>query len=67
MTFDVGSPGVFEKLIVETDMKVSDIAIQAGFSSQTYFNRLFKRVHGTSPREYRYLARTETAVKFIFR
>lgn len=47
-----------KKLIVETDMKVSDIAIQAGFSSQTYFNRLFKRVHGTSPREYRYLART---------
>ena len=46
-----------KKLIVETDMKVSDIAIQAGFSSQTYFNRIFKRVHGTSPREYRYIAR----------
>ncbi|HEY8500885.1 MAG TPA: response regulator [Clostridia bacterium] len=47
-----------KRLIIETDMKVSDIAAQAGFSSQTYFNRIFKRVHGTSPREYRYIART---------
>lgn len=47
-----------KNLITETDMKVSDIATQAGFSSQTYFNRIFKRVYGTSPREYRYIART---------
>ncbi len=50
-----------KKLIIETDMKVSEIAIQVGFRSQTYFNRIFKRVHGTSPREYRYTARTGNA------
>lgn len=31
------------KLIETTDMKMKDIVDEVGFSSQTYFNRMFKR------------------------
>jgi two-component system response regulator YesN len=48
-----------KKLILETDMKLCDIAFQAGFSSHTYFNRIFKRIFGISPSEFRYSARTK--------
>lgn len=46
------------KMIGESDMKVNDIAKRTGFSSQTYFNRLFKRIYGTSPGEYRQAIKT---------
>ncbi len=41
------------KLLEETDMKIKDIADKIGFSSQTYFNRSFKRYFDTSPVNYR--------------
>jgi YesN/AraC family two-component response regulator len=40
-------------LIRDTDMKLKDIVDLAGFSSQTYFNRLFHRKYGMSPNTYR--------------
>ena len=40
-------------LLQFTDKPITDIAIQAGFSSLSYFNRTFKNMHGISPREYR--------------
>ena len=40
-------------LMENTSMKLKDIVDQAGFSSQTYFNRLFKRRYGTPPNAYR--------------
>lgn len=40
-------------LIENTDMKLKDIVDKAGFSSQTYFNRQFKRKYGTPPNTYR--------------
>lgn len=46
------------KMIGESDQKVSDIARKTGFASQTYFNRLFKRVYGTSPGEFRQAVKT---------
>lgn len=40
-------------LIRNTDLKMKEIVEKAGFSSQTYFNRIFKRYYNTSPNAYR--------------
>ena len=40
-------------LITATDMKMKDIVEKAGFSSQTYFNRIFKQHYQVSPIVYR--------------
>lgn len=40
-------------LLEHTDMKIKDIVDKIGFSSQTYFNRSFKRYFDTSPISYR--------------
>ncbi len=41
------------QLLVESDLKIKDIVEKIGFSSQTYFNRTFKRYYNTSPVNYR--------------
>ncbi|MGI5900112.1 MAG: helix-turn-helix domain-containing protein [Christensenellales bacterium] len=41
------------KLIETTNMKIKDIVDEVGFSSQTYFNRAFKRQFALSPVAYR--------------
>ena len=41
------------ELMKETPLKMKEIVDKSGFSSQTYFNRLFKRKYGTSPLAYR--------------
>lgn len=35
-----------------TDMTLTEIALQSGFSSQSYFSYVFKRHTGTTPRKY---------------
>jgi AraC-like DNA-binding protein len=35
------------------DLRVSEIAFAVGFQSLTQFNRIFKRVFGQSPTEFR--------------
>ncbi len=40
-------------LLITTNDNITNIALQCGFSSTTYFNRLFKEVHGYTPSEYR--------------
>ncbi|MDO5478573.1 MAG: AraC family transcriptional regulator [Clostridia bacterium] len=42
-----------EKLLTSTSMSVSDISLDVGFSSVSYFNRMFKRFKGCSPNEYK--------------
>ena len=39
-------------LLTGTDLTLSDIAYECGFSSQSYFSYAFKRRMGTTPREY---------------
>jgi AraC family transcriptional regulator, positive regulator of tynA and feaB len=34
-------------------MTIAEIAFAAGFNDISYFNRLFKRCHGLSPRDFR--------------
>lgn len=40
-------------LLSDSDLKIKDIVEKIGFSSQTYFNRAFKRYFNTSPMSYR--------------
>lgn len=45
-------------LLINTDMIIKDIVDQVGFSSQTYFNRIFKRHFDLSPLAYRRMKHT---------
>lgn len=42
-----------QKLLKETDLGISEIAFQVGFENLSYFNRSFKGIVGSSPREFR--------------
>jgi YesN/AraC family two-component response regulator len=40
-------------LLLNPNLRVSEIAYEVGFQSLTHFNRVFKRILGQSPTEYR--------------
>jgi len=40
-------------LLSDTELPVAEIARRVGMSDPGYFSRLFRRTHGTSPREWR--------------
>ena len=42
-----------KSLLLNQNLRVSEIAYQVGFQSLTHFNRVFKKVIGQSPTEYR--------------
>lgn len=42
-----------EKLLRSTDMSVLDIALEVGFSSVSYFNRVFKKIKNCTPSVYK--------------
>jgi len=39
--------------LLNPNLRVSEIAYEVGFQSLTHFNRVFKKVIGESPTEYR--------------
>lgn len=41
------------RLLTTTDLSVSEVMNQSGFTNQTIFNRLFKELYGVTPREIR--------------
>jgi AraC-like DNA-binding protein len=41
------------KLLIETEMGVSEIAYDCGYKTASNFNQLFKKLTGTTPKEYR--------------
>lgn len=41
------------KLLMETDMTISEICYEVGFNNLSNFNRRFSERHGTNPRAYR--------------
>ena len=42
-------------LLTETNLSVTDVAMKSGFSSITTFNRVFKKIEGCTPSEYKSL------------
>jgi AraC-like DNA-binding protein len=42
-----------KNLLLNRNLRVSEIAYEVGFQSLTHFNRVFKRIMGQSPTEYR--------------
>jgi AraC-like DNA-binding protein len=44
-----------QRLLIETNHKILDICYLCGFNNVTYFNRLFKRVNGITPKQFREL------------
>jgi AraC-like DNA-binding protein/ligand-binding sensor protein len=42
-----------KNLLLNPNLRVSEIAFEVGFQSLTHFNRMFKKVLGQSPTEYR--------------
>jgi AraC family transcriptional regulator, arabinose operon regulatory protein len=45
--------GTARELLDTTDRPIASIAAQVGYSDSLYFSRQFRRIHGTSPTEYR--------------
>ena len=41
------------RLLMNTDMSISEVMNKSGFSNQTIFNRLFKEIYGLTPRQAR--------------
>lgn len=44
-----------KKLLIETDKKIGDICFDCGFSSESYFSKLFRESERISPTQYREL------------
>lgn len=42
-----------KNLLLNPNLRVSEIAYEVGFQSLTHFNRVFKKIVGTAPTEYR--------------
>jgi AraC-like DNA-binding protein len=47
-----------KKLLANPQARVSEVAFEAGFASLTHFNRIFRRIAGQSPTEFRRKALT---------
>jgi len=47
-----------KNLLLNPNIRVSEVAYDCGFISLTHFNRIFKRVTGKSPTDYRHTLRT---------
>lgn len=42
-----------KRLLLETDLQISEIAYKVGYSNVTHFNRIFKEAEDCSPNDYR--------------
>ncbi len=54
-----------KELLAAGDMKVSDIALSVGFSSQQRFNDIFKKYEGITPLKYRKLEKEKRVNKIL--
>ena len=44
-----------KEVLVDESARLIEVALQCGFESQSYFNRMFKQQCGMTPRQYRKL------------
>lgn len=42
-----------KNLLIKTNMSIIDISMQSGFSDQSYFTKVFKKIESFTPKEYR--------------
>ena len=42
------------QLLLHTNMKINQVALKLGFDDPYYFSRIFKKIVGTSPKDYRH-------------
>lgn len=42
-----------KKLLLSSDLPITEICYQCGFSESSYFGKIFRRTYGVTPREYR--------------
>lgn len=42
-----------KELLVSTDMKLSDVAMEIGYNEPNYFSHVFRKSEGVTPKEYR--------------
>ena len=47
------------RLLSTTTLSMQEIAERCGFSDANYYTRVFKKIHGTTPNEYKSLQRPE--------
>jgi AraC-like DNA-binding protein len=40
-------------MLLSSDLSITEIALQCGFSDSNYFKDAFKKMYGASPRNYR--------------
>ncbi|WP_249901600.1 helix-turn-helix domain-containing protein [Paenibacillus sp. PK3_47] len=52
-----------ERLLLETEMSLQDIALEVGYANAITFGRVFKRVAGITPGDYRSSRRGRTNIK----
>jgi AraC-like DNA-binding protein len=45
--------GFAGKLLLQSDLSITQIALESGYSNISYFNRSFKKINKMSPKEYR--------------
>lgn len=43
-----------ESLLLETSMSITEVAMHSGFEDQSYFNKVFKKTTGLTPRAFKY-------------
>lgn len=50
---------IAQQMLLETDLRIQDVASRSGYQNINSFNRMFKKFTGLSPREFRKEKRTE--------
>lgn len=55
------------KLLSSTSLSMPEIAERCGFSDANYYTRTFKRIHGTTPNEYRKSLKNKSLIQAVQR
>ncbi|MFC0186535.1 helix-turn-helix transcriptional regulator [Pseudarcicella hirudinis] len=45
--------GHASRLLIDTTLTIAEISFKCGYNNLSYFNRIFKKKHGCTPKEFR--------------